>query len=152
MYSGGVGHGFHIHDLVFVCASDEFLVDVPGAEIGGRGGRAARTLVARREAFDVAVVLSGRGAVGAYREVAQFVTAAPVSVLGYTVMRGLVFVLGVLLPLTAVGGVMSTAGVGDLTTAVVLGLLALLILPLVTTFLYVYHVAYYQRRQRAPIV
>lgn len=102
--------------------------------------------------LDVAVVLSGEGAIGAYRKVVGFVSAAPLSVLGYTVMRGLVFGLGAFLPLGAVGWLMRTAGVGWLTTAAVLGLLALVLLPLVTTFLYVYHVAYYQRRQGAPLV
>lgn len=102
--------------------------------------------------LDVAVVLSGSGAVEAYRTVVQFVIDAPLSVLGYTVMRGLVVVLGVGAPLVVVGGALTTAGVGDLATVAVLGLLALLVLPFVAAFLAVYHDAYYQRRRRAPIV
>ncbi|MFB6303975.1 MAG: hypothetical protein ABEH47_02315 [Haloferacaceae archaeon] len=102
--------------------------------------------------LDVAVVLSGASAIGSYRTVVRFVLDAPLSVLGYTAMRSLVAVCGVVVPLGAVGAVMNAAGVGDLATVGVLGLLSLLLLPLVATFLYVYHVAYYQRRRRTPIV
>lgn len=96
-------------------------------------------------------MLSGQSVTGAYRKVFQFVSEAPVSVLGYTTARALVFVLGVIVPVGLVGGALSAVDAGGGVSAIVTGLVALVALPVVSAYLYVYHVAYYQRRHRTSI-
>jgi len=95
--------------------------------------------------LDVAVVLGGKDATGAFKESWRLTREAPLSVLGYTVMRGLIGGV-ILLPgyfVALVGGHFS-----DVLTLVGVAVVVLLY-PIAFTVLMSYHAAYYGVRLQA---
>lgn len=111
--------------------------------------------------FDVAIVVEDAGVVESFRRSVELLAAAPLSVLGYTVLRAVVGALFVFAPLvvvaSAVGGVVSAASAGSgldgLLGAAGLAVVALLLvwflvlLPLGQIVGLTYHVAYFNRHK-----
>lgn len=128
-----------------------------GAMLGAVGGTmllvfALAMLVALAVALvtqflDVAVVVGDADATGSFGEAIDLVTSGPLSVLGYSVLRGLLGVVVVGVPI-AVGGVAIVYGTdGGGTLPIALGLLVVVLaIPVGFAFLFAYHVAYYRRR------
>lgn len=145
----------------FVVGFGAFAAEVgggdPGAMLGALGGTmlllfAVAMVVALAVAIvtqflDVAVVVGDADATGSFGEAIDLVTSGPLSVLGYSVLRGIAGAIVVGSPL-AVGifaVVYGTDGGG--TVPVVIGLLVVVLaLPVGFAFLLAYHVAYYRRR------
>lgn len=129
----------------------------PGAMLGALGGTmllvfALAMLVAVAVALvtqflDVAVVVGDADATGSFGEAIDLVTSGPLSVLGYSILRGLlgVIVIGIPIAVGIVAVVYGSDGGGTLPIA--LGLLVVVLaIPVGFAFLFAYHVAYYRRR------
>lgn len=97
--------------------------------------------------LDVAVVVGEADATGSFGESVDLVTSGPLSVVGYSILRAVVALVGIGVPfvvgaasvawgLEDGGSVPMVAGVGVM----------LLALPVGLAFIYAYHVAYYRRR------
>lgn len=110
-------------------------------------------VAAMAQLFDVAIVAEGRSAVGGFNRAWELFRAAPGSLLGYTILRGLIGAIIVVVPLLAVAalGVGVSLGLGagmDAFGPLALVLLALYLLVLVPAgfvFAQTYHVAYFNR-------
>lgn len=129
----------------------------PGSAMGALGGTVllligvfgiVALLVAIVTQFlDVAVVVGEADATGSFGESIELVTSGPLSVVGYSLLRALVALVGIGVPfvvgavgvgwgLEDGGAVPIVAGVGVMLLAVPVGL----------AFIYAYHVSYYRRR------
>lgn len=134
----------------------------PGATFGALGGTillvmAVVALVALAvfvftQFLDVAVVVGDADATGSFSESIDLVTSGPLSVVGYSLLRGVVALVGVGLPF-AVGAVVILWGIeGGRTLVSLLGLaVVVLAAPFGFAFMYCYHVAYYRRRTGVAI-
>lgn len=96
--------------------------------------------------LDVAVVLGDHDATGAFGESWRLVRDAPLSVLGYTLLRGL---LGFAIVLPGILITVAATQVAD-ALAVVGGVVTLLLYPVAFAVVMSYHAAYYGVRLQAP--
>lgn len=129
----------------------------PGGAVGALGGTFLLVvgvfallflLVAIVTQFlDVAVVVGEADATGSFGESIELVTSGPLSVVGYSILRGVVALVGIGVPfLVGVAGVVWGIEDGG-TVALLAGVgVMLLALPVGLAFIYAYHVAYYRRR------
>jgi len=94
-----------------------------------------------------AIVVGGRGVGSAIKKSVGIFTSHPLSVIGYTLLRGLSFGIIVAIPLVIVGmGALDSAGTGVNTTSPMVGiggLLAVISFPLAYAFFMMYHTTYY---------
>lgn len=129
----------------------------PGAMFGALGGTillvfavvglVALAVVIVTQFLDVAVVVGGEDATGSFGESIALVTSGPLSVVGYSILRGLVGLAAVGIPLIVGLGAVVWGADGGRTVPIVAGLgVMVLALPAGFAFLYAYHVAYYRRR------
>jgi len=95
--------------------------------------------------LDVAVVLGDHDATGAFTESIRLVREAPLSVLGYSVLR---FLLGAAIVLPGVVVAAAGSQVADV-LGVVGGLITLLLYPVAFAVVMSYHAAYYGKRLQA---
>lgn len=97
--------------------------------------------------LDVAVVVGGEDATGSFGESIELVTSGPLSVVGYSILRGVLGLIAIGIPFF--GGLMAVLWGLDNggTLPIVAGLgVMILALPVGFAFMYSYHVAYYRRR------
>lgn len=101
--------------------------------------------------LDVAVVVGDADAAGSFSEAVDLVTSGPLSVLGYSLLRGVVALVAIGVPV-GVGAVAIGFGVdAGQTAAIAAGVLLVVVaFPVGFAFLYAYHVAYYRRRTGVP--
>ena len=129
----------------------------PGAMFGALGGTmlvvflvallVALAVALVTQFLDVAVVVGDADATGSFGEAIDLVTSGPLSVLGYSLLRGIVGVVVVGVPLGVGVGAVVYGFDGAGTLPIVLGLVVMLLaIPAGFAFLFAYHVAYYRRR------
>lgn len=129
----------------------------PGAAFGAMGGTVllvfaivmlvAAAIFLVTQFLDVAVVVGDADATGSFGEAIELVSSGPLSVVGYSILRGVVgLVVGGVPTLLGLGAVVYGAD-GGWTIPMAVGLLVIVVaLPVGFAFLYSYHVAYYRRR------
>jgi hypothetical protein len=98
--------------------------------------------------LDVAVVIGGEDPAGALSESVSLITEGPLSVVGYSVLRFLVFGVTIGVPLAVAFGV-TAVGLEQDTGALLLpaALLVVVAFPLGIAVGFAYHVAYYRERR-----
>lgn len=94
--------------------------------------------------YNVAIVVGGYSAVDSLKESGALLREAPMSVIGYSLLRGLITTVSYLIPL-GIGAALYQ--VDPMIGVVVGGLVGLVLFPLAITIDSAYHVAYYTARR-----
>lgn len=102
--------------------------------------------VAILQFVDVAIVAGGHDVAGAFGEAWALFKTGPASVVGYSLLRGFVFVVGFAVPVVVVTA-MTWAGVESGSTLFAGALVGLVAVPVSYAAGYAYHAAYYVERR-----